>query len=741
MIKFQRLKAKDCFSYGEMEVEFSDGLFAIEGKNGSSKSSVFLALQQCLFNKNAKGCKVEEVNNFITGKPYEIECEFTKDGDSYRVINSRKSGEIRIFRNDIPVHVKRIPENLAIISEILGCDYSMFCELTYQSKDSSLDILETGTDKGRKNFVNRILRLAEIDEQSARMKDKEKELAGKNGRIIMLNETISNLSATMVDTMTVEPEVDTALMEQELQDLTDNVKALSDIRKVTADAIDILKALQEAEFADQAHRKTIKELQTKLPEVSDDFDAEEEQAYCIALMQEYSATQVARTALISELKRAQEAEHSLKALAEYQEKLGELAYPEKSADECQVQLDKITKAQATKQQQKAGKTAELISLTQASQKGACPTCGHSIDLDAFAPQTANLEAEIVELEAFIRKCEESTVKYKNWLSLWKSITAIEVKIAQLEMITPVALDIEATNIKVAVMRTEMEINERERQSRQAFLTQYHQASKIREEIARIESKITGVVLTEAQAQELEELKGAACITLPEQLREAQLKLQIKSNDLRKAQDHNATVRAQIALNKQIDANNLNLRLKIDQLVKELSDKERKLDCIKDWNGILGNKGYRVAKISKFIQNLNKTMHRYSVMISGGRIKCAFFITDTGEIDFTITDEAKSMPYELWSGGEKARVKLVCLFSVLELLEIMGSTSFNVLALDEVFDQLDAAGKEGLFNILSFLRGKGKALYTIAHSELALDMMYDGVLKAVKLDDGTTTIQQ
>jgi hypothetical protein len=55
--------------------------------------------------------------------------------------------------------------------------------------------------------------------------------------------------------------------------------------------------------------------------------------------------------------------------------------------------------------------------------------------------------------------------------------------------------------------------------------------------------------------------------------------------------------------------------------------------------------------------------------------------------------------------------------------------------------LDSEGKEGLFKVLNYLKGKGKAIYTIAHSDLALDLMYDSVIKAKKLDDGTTEVTQ
>jgi ABC-type hemin transport system ATPase subunit len=76
-----------------------------------------------------------------------------------------------------------------------------------------------------------------------------------------------------------------------------------------------------------------------------------------------------------------------------------------------------------------------------------------------------------------------------------------------------------------------------------------------------------------------------------------------------------------------------------------------------------------------------------------------------------------LPYANWSNGGKARVKLSCLFAVVEILKMMGSTSYNIQFLDEIFSAVDTSGKEGLFNVLASLRDKGKCVYTNSHTPL------------------------
>ena len=95
------------------------------------------------------------------------------------------------------------------------------------------------------------------------------------------------------------------------------------------------------------------------------------------------------------------------------------------------------------------------------------------------------------------------------------------------------------------------------------------------------------------------------------------------------------------------------------------------------------------------------------------------------------DPDKKVPFANWSKGEQARVKLACLFSVIELLEVMGSASYNVLVLDEIFSALDDEGKEGLFEVLSYLRSNGKCIYTISHTPLVNPVVFDSAIEVVK----------
>ncbi|BCS54084.1 AAA family ATPase [Geobacter sp. SVR] len=629
MIVFQTLKAQDCFSYTNLEFNFQTGLHSISGMNGSSKTSIFLVLQQCLYNKNAKGCKIEDVNNKITGKPYEIEVTFTKGANAYHIVNSKKKGCIEIYHNGVDISLKRIPDNLKLIEEILECDFQTFCDLTYQSKESTLNLLDSSTNKGRSEFANRTLKLAELDQQLGRMDAYRKELEGKRGTIALLSESLETLKASL-----------------------------------------------SSEACEMAPLPTA-ELQGRMKVFSE-------------LLEDWQGRKVRIEAdlgrLQTDLSRSANYAQQMLHLKGKQDELALLSAPDKDLAECRDQLSRIQQAESKRTTMVALWNKELEMLKKAAATGKCHACGHEVEAKQFDVQVTQIQTHIAEANEFLERCKSGGVKYASRINTWEEIHRLEQEIARLTNAVPYECDAEALK---------------------------QEESRLQYELRQVQDEISGL---KAEQQEV----------------------QAKYDEAIK---HNATVAAVKDLNANIRENNAKLHIQIDQHAQQLADSERRLDLLKSWVGILGPKGYRTVMVNRFLQSLNKTMSTYARLMCDGRIKCLFFINEAGEIDFSITDDAKAMDIVLWSGGETARIKIVCLFAVLELLEVTGATSFNVLCLDEIFDALDQDGKAGLFNVLEYLKGKNKALYTIAHSELALDLVYDSVIAAEKLNDGTTRVFQ
>lgn len=740
MIQFISLKAKDTFSYRDVEFSFSNGLHSISGLNGSSKTSLFLALQQCLFNKNSKCCKIEHVSNSITNQPYEIEVEFLKGADHYRVVNSRKAGRIDIYKNHGPnsIALRKIPEVLIQIKDILGCDYELFRDLTYQSKDSTLNLLDSTTNTGRAKFVNDILNLDELDGKLTQLNDKRKALEGKGGKVAQLEEVIFTLAASIAPEVAVpaELQVDTEVLDS----LTEqSYKLMGSIPEITAG----IKTLEDKVSEYVGQTKKLAEAAALEEELADLNMSEQDPQEVGATIDELSAEilnyKVGIAAAEAKLANANKAQTKIKRREALTAELSAIEKPDKPLEECLDQKSKIEKALATKTEQLRSAKAEHKKLEKASQIGVCPTCMTLVDPEQFNQDIIKVMDQVEELEAFIVKCNTSLVKYSDRISVWKTINE---KVTEIETISGscvyTAEDILSITTDLEKQKNLLTCAEVAKSANVTWLSLNDKRTKLRHKLEVLNAEIGNIA-----PPDLEELDLARF-----QLKEAEQSLQRinaerveAAANVKAAELHNAECRTKRALNDAAAQSNAQVWLTLDQKKKELQEANEKVDLLKLWVSVLGPKGYRTTKIRKFLGALNQTMHRYAELMSNGRIVCKFLLSETGEITFEITDEAKTQDISLWSGGETARIKIVCLFAVLEIMEAMGSTSFNVICLDEIFSALDQEGKEGLFRVLEYLKQRNKAIYVIAHEELALDLMYDSVIKAEKLADGTTRIIQ
>lgn len=738
MIQILKLIANDAFSYKGIEFDFKQGLHNLQGLNGSAKTSLFMCLCQVFFNRNPKGCKVGEVDNIITGKPYEITVEFTKGSDSYTVINSRKNGTITILKNGRDISLKRIPDNLKLIEDILGCNYAMFSDLIYQSKESTLNLIETSTDKGRKEFIARILRLDEIDELLVKVKDAGKDIEGKTGKIPFLLKSIETLKSSLQDELTVGEYYDLAPLQKRLQELNSEAENYTEVVNNLRNELKEAERLKSEFDKQEKVREAISNLETELSEIGDIDSSETLQKRIGELNTEIAVSSTVISQLKSVIQKAKETQGQMELLAKYRKELADIELPTQPEVKLREVLTEYNNKQTQNNSTIKSIRKEYLALKDASeQTGTCPTCGHSINKDQFNGRLQELKIEGNSLVDENVVLEEQIGQILYNLDKWEKVNKLSVQIDKLSLLTPVEVDLEDKEKDLQLKQELLAQCEVAVKGLTPILAKAKRAEQINLELASLMGQVSDIKFDYDDYKMIEANLAAQLAGfqgVKQDLADAQA-------DLEKAKIHNSKQDSIKEVNERVRETNLSIQASIQEKEAELNSELEKLELLKTWQGILGNKGYRMARVAKFLKSLNATMAKYSKMISGGRIQCRFFVTETGEVDFTITDESKEMPFELWSGGEKSRVKLVCLFAILELLEVMGSVSFNVLCLDEIFATLDTDGKEGLFKVLDYLRSKDKAIYCIAHEDLALDMAYDSVIKAEKLADGTTIIRQ
>ena len=167
MITLKQLKWSNCFSYGpNNRINFLQApLLQLVGKNGHGKSSIALILEEVLYNKNSKGIKKADIlNRYSKDNYYQIELEFAKDADEYKIEVRRGTQQtVRLYKNSEDISGHTATTTYKLIEQIIGIDHKTFAQVVYQSHAGSLEFL-TSADTARKKFLIELLNLSRYTE-------------------------------------------------------------------------------------------------------------------------------------------------------------------------------------------------------------------------------------------------------------------------------------------------------------------------------------------------------------------------------------------------------------------------------------------------------------------------------------------------------------------------------------------------------------------------------------------------
>ena len=160
-ITLNNLKFSNMFSYQEQEniINFNKNkITQLTAPNGSGKSSIALILQEVLFNKNIK--KADIINRWSNVKKWWAELNFTIDKTEY-VIKVERIGaksSIKFISDNIDLTEHKVLDTYKNIQELIGLDFNIFSQLTYQSSTDLLEFLKA-TDTNRKKFLINLFNL------------------------------------------------------------------------------------------------------------------------------------------------------------------------------------------------------------------------------------------------------------------------------------------------------------------------------------------------------------------------------------------------------------------------------------------------------------------------------------------------------------------------------------------------------------------------------------------------------
>jgi DNA repair exonuclease SbcCD ATPase subunit len=190
-VVLKRLEFSNMFSYGENNsVTLNEHrITQLSAANGVGKTSVSLILQELLYNKNVKKLNKSDIlNKYADSKQWNGTVYFSVGNDDYELTVTRKnnSSTVTLLENGIDISEHKILDTYKKIHSIIGRDFEVFSQLTYQSSTNLLEFLKA-TDSNRKKFLISLFNLEKYltigEEIKATLTATDKNLTAKNGEL------------------------------------------------------------------------------------------------------------------------------------------------------------------------------------------------------------------------------------------------------------------------------------------------------------------------------------------------------------------------------------------------------------------------------------------------------------------------------------------------------------------------------------------------------------------------------
>ena len=207
------------FSYGDsnsLDIDRTK-ITQLTAPNGSGKSTIALIIQELLFSKNIKNIKKTDIlNRYSKAKDWSGSIEFSVNSKLYKVVVKRTgaASKVSLYENGADISEHKVPDTYKKISSILGMDFEVFSQLTYQSSTDLLDFIKA-TDTNRKKFLINLFGLEKYiaigDVLKVKLSSLEKDLAGKAGEIKTVNSFLEEADIKESKELVEVPSVDESL--------------------------------------------------------------------------------------------------------------------------------------------------------------------------------------------------------------------------------------------------------------------------------------------------------------------------------------------------------------------------------------------------------------------------------------------------------------------------------------------------------------------------------------------------
>lgn len=668
-VNFTEIKIQNFLSYGkEVSIPLPDGINIITGHNrdkddgnGVGKSGVIDAFFFAIYGETLKNLKKEEIVNDLIKKNCKVTLYFNIDDNGtitqYRIERGITPSFCKIFLNDVEKTLSTIPEMNLYISRLFNTPQTVARQTITMGINNTIPFMGLKKNE-RREFIEGIFRLEIFKIMNKQTKIKYDETFNEYQLVNRsLDETNSNMTAYRERTKAFEASRLEKISTLNLRNI-DLQKQIDELQNtVTPIDEDIFTSLnqdyQSKELEVRNYRKNRDDITKRLT------DSESQQKYthkCIS-----------------------EAEKKKQLIEEKLQKYLITDNEFKTKEECDkfiqnsrnVLLDNYKKQIVEIDRDIRDET---IKIKQIQEIGSiCNTCKRPFS-----------ENDITKNQTDITHATENIQTKKNTKNtILQNIIDVTKKIENVETIQKTFIIID--DLKIQLNNLILEIKK--------YTDQYESSTKdVLLLKTKLESSETELLALETSLQNITNQR----------------------NELKTIFERNKFTNAMISTHQKNIIQNKNDITKlenetnefaklIDVLQQKLMDYNRQIDTIKEKLAIydvlkrlLADDAVKSYIIKKFLTVLNERLAYYLLKLDAN---CTLTFDEYFE-DKIINDKKQPCSYDNFSGGERKRIDLACLFAFMDLRRIQGDVSFNLAFFDELLDSaLSINCSEKLFEIL------------------------------------------
>ena len=164
--------------------------------------------------------------------------------------------------------------------------------------------------------------------------------------------------------------------------------------------------------------------------------------------------------------------------------------------------------------------------------------------------------------------------------------------------------------------------------------------------------------------------------------------------------------------------------------------QKAYDIMRFWEKALSEQGVIRFVIRNILDYFNAKCNEYLSLLTNGNFSIQF----NEELNEKILSNGKHIHHCSLSGGERRRINIAVMLSLQSLLQFTGKETSNVLFFDEITENMDAEGTQGLYILLAELKKKN-TIFLITHNDQLRSLLENCSRLVVTKRNGITTLEQ